>query len=524
MVDVAPFSALRYRDLSRLDELSAPPYDAINVVLSRRLRARSPYNVVRLELDANRPLEREGSGRYTAAGQTYARWRAEGILELDGTSALYVYEQTYDHGEVGGRQRGLLVSLRLEPWEAGAVLPHERIFPGPVQDRLRLLEALPVNTSPVYLLAEREPDPVAKLLAETTQTSPLAAFTDAEEGVHHRVWRVTDRDAHACVRVGYARQRLLMADGHHRYTTALEYRARHAPAREGEGSDRILAFVVSGDGPLVRPSHRVVRRLPSSFEARLRASGFDRVPVRTSAAAPVAEVMGALTEPPSPGSPHRADVRSSGRFSASSPVFGLLTRDGGAVVIVEDEERVAELLATVPRPLHDVDVALLQRVLDVTLGIDERSDQVAFTSDPFCGRRGGRVRSCRRSVPGSTRSCRSGLGGRESRPSPPAEKHLVLPEAADGTRAETTHRLAVMPSVRLRAAGFHVADVALEFEGRVLYGEAVCQLEFQFVTEHLGVVQRHLFGDHDVGGQGAKIRGQAPCVQVVHRLHCGVGE
>ncbi len=83
MVDVAPFSALRYRDLARLDALTAPPYDAIDAVLSRRLRARSTYNVVRLELGAYRPLERDSSGRYAAAAGTYVRWRTESVLALD---------------------------------------------------------------------------------------------------------------------------------------------------------------------------------------------------------------------------------------------------------------------------------------------------------------------------------------------------------------------------------------------------------------------------------------------------------
>ncbi|MDP8961911.1 MAG: DUF1015 domain-containing protein [Actinomycetota bacterium] len=378
MVDVAPFSALRYRDLARLDALTAPPYDAIDAVLSRRLRARSQYNVVRLELGAYRPLERESSGRYVAAARTYVRWRTESVLALDAEPALYVYEQIYEHGAVHGRQRGLLAALQLEPWEAGAVLPHEHVFPGPVEDRLRLLEALPVNTSPVYLLAEREPEPVAKLLAMVTQTPPLTAFVDGEEGVHHRLWRVRDRDAHASVRLGFARQRLLMADGHHRYTTALEYRARHPPDREGEGADRILAFVVSGRGPLVRASHRLLRSLPEDFEARLRACGLDRVPVTVRGATPVEAVIAALDEPP----PLRHRDQVGDRFNASRPAFGLLTRQGGAVVVIHDAERVAELFGTVPQALRNVDVALLQRVLDVSFGVEESSDQIAFTSDP----------------------------------------------------------------------------------------------------------------------------------------------
>lgn len=364
MVDVAPFRAVRYRDLRRLAAVTAPPYDAIDSVLSERLRARSPYNVVRLELDAKRPVEPSDPGRYTAAARTYAQWRAEGILALEAEPALYVYEQTYERGPVGRRQRGLIVALRLEPWEVRAVLPHERVFPGPVEDRLRLLEALPVNTSPVYVLAEREPEQVSRLLAAVTPTSPLAAFTDAEEGVRHRLWRVTDKDAHASVRAAYAGQSLLMADGHHRYTTALKYRAHHPPTEMGEGVERVLAFVVGGEGPLVRASHRLVRRLPDDFEARLRAIGFQPVPV-----AGVDALLAALHDPLTlPGTTRVA--------------FGLLTRHWSGLVVAEDSQRVAELCSTLPQLLRGVQVALLQRVLNLALDIDDHSDQVAFSSDP----------------------------------------------------------------------------------------------------------------------------------------------
>lgn len=378
MVDVAPFHALRYRDLARLAAVTAPPYDTIDSELSERLHTRSPYNVVRLELDANRSPERN-LARYAAAAQTYARWRAEGILELDPGPTLYVYEQAYEYDAVIGRQRGVLVALRLEAWETRAVLPHERVFPGPVEDRLWLLEALPVNTSPVYLLATREPEQVAGLLDAVTTTPPLTAFSDLEDGARHRLWRVTDREAHASVRAGYADQRLLMADGHHRYTTGLEHLARHPPAEVGEGADRILAFVVGGEGPIVRATHRLVRWLPADFDARLRAAGFDRVPLGATTAASVGAVMAALEDPPPPDPD---DCRPSGYSSAPTVAFGLLTSEGSALVVVRDAERVSELWAAIPQPLRSLDVALLQRLLTVALEVEDHSDRVVFTSDP----------------------------------------------------------------------------------------------------------------------------------------------
>ncbi|MFN2557071.1 MAG: DUF1015 family protein [Nitriliruptorales bacterium] len=368
MVDVAPFRALRYRDLGNLAEVTAPPYDAIDASFSERLHARSPYNIVRLELDAKGPLEASNSRRYETAAATYARWRRKGILALDEEPALYVYEQAYEHGGASERQRGLLVALRLQPWEAQVVLPHERVFPGPVEDRLRLLEALPVNTSPIYLLAEHEPEQVTSLLEAVTTTPPLAVFDDPDEGVGHKLWRVTDRDAHARVRVAYAGQRLLMADGHHRYTTALEYRSGQPPDKTAERGDRILAFVVGGEGPVVRPSHRLVGSLPADFEERLHTLGFVGVRVVPRLAPAVGAVIAALEDaPPPPGE--------------SRPAFGLLTRDWIGLVVIQHPERVAEVCATLPQALRGVDVALLQRVLNAALDIDDRSDQLGFTFD-----------------------------------------------------------------------------------------------------------------------------------------------
>ncbi|HEX2029631.1 MAG TPA: DUF1015 domain-containing protein [Nitriliruptorales bacterium] len=361
MVHFGPFRGVRYADAAGLAALTAPPYDAIDPALSRRLHARSPHNVVRLERAEPRPGDPRGDDRYARAAVTYAAWTAEGVLRRDPEPALYLYEQRYRHAGRSGTQRGVLAALRLVPWTAGEVLPHERVFRGPVEDRLRLLTALPVNTSPVYVLARGEPAAVVDLFREVSRGPPAAAFTDAEDQVEHRLWVVAASAAVGAVTATFEGVQVVMADGHHRYSTALEHHA----ARPSAGSDRILAYVVgvggadgSLRGPVVRPMHRLVRRLPGDADERLRAVGVDVQPVQGGVAAIVEALRG-----------------------VPSTIFGCVSRRGAAMLAV-DPLVAAELVADSVHPeVADLDVAVVQAVLSGVLGVADDPGALVYTPD-----------------------------------------------------------------------------------------------------------------------------------------------
>lgn len=275
MVDLAPFRALRYAPGTDLAEVTAPPYDAIDEALAQRLRRRHPHNVVRLELSSSGERDPDGSGRYERARDTYEDWVGSGALQRDEEPTLTFYEQRC-HGPNAPRQRGVIAAVRLEPWATRTVLPHERVFPGPVADRLRLLEALPVNISPVYLLARSEPRDLTAAFDVVSARVPDAAFDDGE--MQHLIWASSEPDVIAAVARAYASQPLLVADGHHRYTTALEYQAMSG--REVPGADRILAYVVGdetsqGHGPTIRPMHRLVSDIVEDPTATLEERGFE---------------------------------------------------------------------------------------------------------------------------------------------------------------------------------------------------------------------------------------------------------
>lgn len=249
MAGVHPFTGVRFDPtvVGDLDAVTAPPYDAIDARTQARLYAASPHNVIRLELARAEGTE----DPYTATRSCYERWITEGVLRPDRGPALYPYTQR-TAGPDPIEQRGVLAAIDVAPW-LDAVLPHERVYEGPAADRLALLEALHVNVSPVFVLAEHGAAETRAVHAAATGP-PLVDSTDLE-GTRHRLWRVDDAPIVAAFRAAMAGQRLLMADGHHRYTAA-----QRATAAGLAGSDRILAFVVPiEDGPSIRPMHRLLR-------------------------------------------------------------------------------------------------------------------------------------------------------------------------------------------------------------------------------------------------------------------------
>ena len=268
MPRVAPFVGLRYDPAvaGPITQLTAPPYDVISEPHRDGFHAASPYNVAHLDLATGSPDPEHEESRYARAAELLHAWQQAGILRADDEPGYDVYEISWTDGAAGepGRIRGVLLALILEPW-GGAIIPHEETMPGPVQDRLALLRATRTHLSPVYGTIAGPTAPLAALLDRTCETEPLFNLVD-EEQVRHRVWRISGDEPIADWLAPYD---LLIADGHHRYTTALAYRdERHAT--DGPGPwDAILTLVVdTGTQHVpVLPYHRVqVAGTPASLD------------------------------------------------------------------------------------------------------------------------------------------------------------------------------------------------------------------------------------------------------------------
>ncbi len=251
MADVQPFRAVRYdeRLTGPVSGLVAPPYDVITAEERGDYLERSTHNVARL-IVPDSPAQ---------AAQLFAEWRADGILVDEAEPALWWLRESYD-GPDGHRheREGFFGTVALAPYEDGVVLPHERTYERAKRSQLDLLRAVRANLSPIMLLYDDPQSRAHRTLAPLAVGQP--AFEAADSSSSTRLWRITDRDAIAETQAALAEHTLVIADGHHRYETALAYhREDGTPAT---GSMMAVFSNTVGEGLIIFPTHRVVRELP----------------------------------------------------------------------------------------------------------------------------------------------------------------------------------------------------------------------------------------------------------------------
>src|SRR4030067_838563 len=267
MAIVSPFRGIHY-DLSRVTNLSrviSQPYDVISPEEQQSLHQRHPRNIVWIDFG----LDSEGDGptanKYTRAATWYRQWKSEGTLVRDTAPSLYYYEQEFSlPGRGGCVRKGFLGALRLSAFGEGMVLPHEKTHSRPKEDRLSLMRATEANTSPIFGLYSDPRDEVAKVLRGRLAGTPDFSGTDGL-GVKHRMWRVTDPAALRATAEKMLDKKVFIADGHHRYETALafreEMRKKHG-AREDAAYEHVLMFLCNMDdeGVVLLPRPGALRR------------------------------------------------------------------------------------------------------------------------------------------------------------------------------------------------------------------------------------------------------------------------
>jgi uncharacterized protein (DUF1015 family) len=256
MAELEPLRALHY-NLDRtggLQDVVAPPYDVIDAEQRAALEARSPYNVVHID------LPRGNGDPYEHAAALLAQWRSDRVVVEDDRQALWPLAQEYTGPDGRRRTRhGLLARVRVTEYGGGRIRPHERTHPGPKEDRLRLTRATKANLSPIFSLYSDPPGATGRALGPFTDGPPWAEATD-DDGTVNRLWRVEDAAAIEAAKAALGEAELLIADGHHRYETARVY----AEEIGGEGPQRyVLMCLVALEDPgvTVFPTHRLVRGL-----------------------------------------------------------------------------------------------------------------------------------------------------------------------------------------------------------------------------------------------------------------------
>ena len=267
MTTIEPLRALHY-DLQRtggLDDVVSPPYDVIDGEQRARLAARSPYNVVEIDLPQG------GEDRYDNAARILGEWHDEGVVVQDEQPALWTLSQDYTGPDGVRRTRqGFLARVRVQAYGAGAIRPHERTHPGPKEDRLRLTRATRANLSPIFSLYSDPTNAAWSALSNAADPATQAETTD-EDGTVSRLARVNDQAAITAAQNALRNTELLIADGHHRYETARVY----ADEIGGEGDHRyvLMCLVALQDpGLTVFPTHRLVRGLDAAKREALSAA------------------------------------------------------------------------------------------------------------------------------------------------------------------------------------------------------------------------------------------------------------
>lgn len=372
MPRIEPFAGIRFDSarVGRLDDVVAPPYDVIMAAEEERLRARSSHNIVYLDL----PRDEGGADRYSVAGKRYREWLASGALVRDPVPRFYVMQQKSTASGSEHVTTGLVAAVGLEPLGT-SILPHEETLVGPKADRLSLMRATAANLSPIYGIYADPSKTASAVLDGIVSREPLAEVAD-DTGVRHGLWSTSDPNEVRALREAVEKHIIFIADGHHRYKTALVYADERREGRLGAShgpADRTMMFLVNVDSEdlTILPVHRLVRGVDGPGLGSVRERLEDRLEVIPSTARDQEALL--------------VEMRSQAR----APVFGLYLGPGHGyhLLALRRGADIDKLVSDAHSPAWKrLDVTLLHRlVVEGALGVAradvENQSAVAFTKD-----------------------------------------------------------------------------------------------------------------------------------------------
>lgn len=355
MARLSPFKGIRYNPdrISSMADVVSPPYDVISETEQAVFHNRSPFNVIRMELGQKRPGDGKHDNPHTRARDYLRAWLEDGTLVQEETPAVYLTATEF--GTVSGTYTrwGLMVSVGLEPFSEGGILPHERTYSKVKSERLALMRTCQANLSPIFAFFSDDQSTMPQLISLVAQIPPVIAFQDDNQHIH-KMWIIKDPDLHALITANFEQQTLFIADGHHRYETALAYRDELAALEKGlpenHPANNVLMYLSSIQDPglMILPAHRLLPKVPlevrrqfleqaqSYFEVQLpeesmpQEQGVDALLARLEQTQPGAALVVALRDVETP--------------------FLLQLKSGGKATIYPEET---------PGVLKDIDVTLL---------------------------------------------------------------------------------------------------------------------------------------------------------------------
>ncbi len=360
MAKIMPFHGLLYNPekIMNLRDVMTPPYDVVSPEEQDAFYKSHPHNIIRLILGKAHPADTETDNWYTRAMADFEKWQSEKVLVRDVKPALYFTEMDYSTHGTQSTRRGLIALVGLEDFDSGVILPHERTFSATKSERLRLMETCHANFSQIFsLYPDRENKVISHLKQAIAGKNPDIDFDD-QDGFHHRLWRITDPGVIDTVATDMSEKPLYIADGHHRYETALNYRNKRLaedPGLAGDSSCRYVMMYLSSmhdPGLTVLPAHRLINDLPK-----------ERLDTFLEKASPFFDMEifnGADRE-----KTERAFLDNLKSHSKEGHAIGIFMKNNDALHILRLRQGVMERLFgdKLPEPLKRLDVTILTQVI-----------------------------------------------------------------------------------------------------------------------------------------------------------------
>lgn len=373
MAKVRAFRGIRYnneRFADQMNRLVAPPYDVIDDEMLSSLYESHINNIVRMDLNRAATADSEENNRYTRARRYLMDWLAEGDLTIEDRPTLYVHEQVFTDEQGNQRvRRGFVGLVELAEYDERIVLPHERTLRGPKEDRLALMKATECNLSQIFMLYDDPEDVVAKTLSQAIASAPDVEIT-TPDGITHRTWRMQDAQVQAAVAQFFEAQQLLIADGHHRYETALAYRDfRRQCAEQGNHDgpfNYVMTFFVNmhDEGLVVFPTHRVLHDV----------EGFDAQALQAKLTQNPDFEVSALDIKPDDGAALAAALEVAGQSAPSVVLLSAQLQAPLLVSFVGDVDSSAVFDSATPHDVRALDVTILHEgILENILGISREA-------------------------------------------------------------------------------------------------------------------------------------------------------
>lgn len=369
MAEIKPFKGMRYNTFlaGKIGELCCPPYDIISEEERLGYIAENEYNVIRLE------LPKEGEDVYKTAGEVLDMWRNTGVLVHEIKPAVYIYEEEFNAYNKRSSVKGIIVRVKVEEFSKGVILPHEFTLSKAKADRLNLMKATNCNFSQIYALYMDEEHTTLKTIDRLSDRKPDQKFTDSDH-VTHKLWIITDEKVIEKLVNDFADRKLYIADGHHRYETALNYRnycRENGISKEGDPQDYQMMYLVDMQHPglVVFPTHRMVRDLES----------FDKDEVLKGC-----EEYFDITKFTSVGN---INSELSKQYKQGKKAFGFYCGKGEwYLLVLKDIEVMADVLPDLSEASQQLDVSVLHSlILEKTMGIDKENmaNQINLTYTKF---------------------------------------------------------------------------------------------------------------------------------------------